>query len=547
MPTKNHKKLTKIEKLLLNWEEMCQPRKIPEDEPRLKVHQMVKKLGWGYEKMRALIEGGRGHQECYQAIRRILKRMLLMEKRKHEKVPQLLVEELIRGGFLENNKVPKKDLKIVWNILDKYIVLMSKVSVKISQQIINKNIPKQYAKKRKREINRWIVQLAARELEKFLLPVNKEEVLVKSMYEYMAEQFDIEDETLSEQEKKVQVYIAVQRAFIKAEDGILAYYLFKLQCPNWSACDDDDLEQIAKKIFKIKEKIESQLHHSMGERLRRICNRNVVYFIVLLDMINNAGAKGFAKLLKNKSELEKKIAKAIEVSYRRLRKRVRIGLVKNTLYIFITKFIMVEIPLSQGYDLSLLEFLGVLFIGPMTMIIVGLFIRVPSKKNTKKIIKVFNRMFYESKIRTTPYKVKQVATPFLANLSFALIYLLIFAGIILGIYKGLGYFGFRIITTSATLFFFSMISYFAFRLRAIMREFVVLDRKENFIGFLFDFIALPILKLGRMLARIIDKLNLSKRFMDYILETPFKAFVNFFENWTLFVKEKKDELDQGEH
>jgi hypothetical protein len=547
MSLKDKKNLTKIERLLINWEEACRQREISEDEPRIKIHQIIKKLGWGYEKLRIVVEGDRGHNDSYKAIRRILRRLSLLEKRKPEKIPQLLIEELIRGNFLKNNKVPKSDIKAVLKIFDKYVVVMNKISVKISQIIINKKISKKYAKKRKREINRWIVSLAAREIEKFLLPKSKEEALTKSLYEYMVEQIDIDDKSLSEHDKKVQIYIAINRAFLQTDDGILNYYLFNLHCPRWQNSNEDDLEMIARKIFKLKENIAQQLNHPIRNKLRRLCAKHVVYFVVLSDILNEIGAVGFTKLIKDKKELNKKITEAVKKSYKKSKKRVRRGLFKNTLYIFITKSIMVEYPISQGFEFSILELLCVLFAGPITMLIVGFSITSPPKKNTEKIVKVFNRMIFEDKIRTTKYEIRQVSSPLIKNLIFAIVYLATFVAIIFGIYKILGYFGISAIIISITLFFFSMISYFGFRLRAIVREYVVLDRKENFFGFLFDFISLPILTLGQNLAHLIKWLNLSRRFLDYVVEVPYKIFVNFFEHWTIFVKEKKEDLDKGDY
>ncbi|MFH1565232.1 MAG: hypothetical protein ABIC82_05335 [bacterium] len=546
MTLKDRQNLIKIEKLLLNWEEACCTRQIDEDESKIKVNKMVKKLGLGYEGLRIIVDGDRGHNNCYKAIRRILIRLILMEKRKPENVPRLLIEELIRGDFLENNKLPKSDIKIVWRILDKYIVLMNNVSVKISQTVIGKKISKRYANKKKKEINKWLFSLAAREIEKFLAPKKKEEVITKCMYEYIAEQIDIDDSSLSEQEKKIQIYIAVQRAFLQSDNGTLSYYLFNLECPNWSNCDEYGLDIIAKKIFTIQENVERRLKHPINQRLQRICGKYAVYFIILSDILNKIGAAGFAKLLKDKPELEKQITETVEGPYKKAKKRVRRGLVSKTLYVFITKSVMVKYP-GFNFNFSNLELLGVLFAGPIIMVAVGFSIMAPPKKNTKKIIKVFNRMFFENRIRTAQHEVKQVSFPLIKNTIFTIIYLATFAVVIFGIYVLLNFIGFRPMTTSIILFFFSMIAYFGFCLRAIVRAYVVLDYEENFIGFMFDFISLPILTIGKSLAWIANEMNISRWILDYIIEVPCKTFINFFEHWTLFIREKKEDLQKGDY
>lgn len=546
MTLKDRQNLTKIERLLLNWEETCCFRQIDDDEPKIKLNKMIKKFGSGYEGLRIIVDGDRGHNNCFKAIRRILIRLILMEKRGQEKVPSLLVEELIRGDFLENNKLHKSDVNAVWSILDKYMVLMNKVFVKISQTVIGKKISKKYAGKKKKEIHKWILSLAAKEIERFLVPKNKEAVITKCMYEFMSEQINIEDSSLSEHEKKIQTYIAVQRAFLQSDNGTLSYYLFNLECPDWSNCDEYGLDIIAKKIFKIQENVDRRLKHPIGQKLQMICAKYNVYFIILSDLLNKIGATGLAKLLKNKVELENKITETIEESYKKAKKRVRRGLFKKTLYVFITKCVMVKFPWLD-FNFSAIELIGVLFTGPTIMMAVGFSITAPPKKNTKKIIKVFNRMFFEDRIRKVKHEIKQVSFPLIKNLIFTIIYLATFAFVIFGIYILLSFFGFRAMTTSIILFFFSMIAYFGFCLRAIVREYVVLDYEENFVGFLFDFISLPILTIGKFLAWSANEMNISRWILDYLIEVPYKTFINFFEHWTLFIREKKEDLEKGDY
>jgi len=259
-------------------------------------------------------------------------------------------------------------------------------------------------------------------------------------------------------------------------------------------------------------------------------------------MLNEIGAKEFAKLMDSPTALEAKITETVEKSYNNARTKIRKGMVRSTLYVFITK----SASIRQGIDLNLLEFIAVLITGPIVMLLVGLSIRKPPQQNTDKIIQVFKRMIFQNQLRNVHITVKQQERHIILNIFFVFVYLIIFLSIILGIYWGLWLLGFSIVITSIALFFFSMISYFGFRLREIMREYVVLDKKENTIGFIFDFLALPILKLGRILAQIIDKINISIPILDYVIETPYKAFVNFFEHWTGFIRDKKEELHRGD-
>lgn len=544
----DQKKLTKLENLLLEWHSAQQVRQVDDDEVKIKVHQMISNVSWVYEKLRVFVDNRQGNYEAYLVIGRILKRLLLLEKRKPEKIPQILLEELIRAGVLKNNTIPKTDLKSVWQILDKYVVLMNKVAVKVNQATVNHDIDSWYLKKKRREINNWLVVLAAREIEKFLLPKNKEELVAKSMYEYMSEQIEIDDETINSQERKIQIYIAVHRAFLKSSNDILSYYLFKIRYPLWFNCDEKYLDLVASQIFKIKEEINQQLNHSIKDNLKKICLRHIVYFIILLEMLNKFGNDGLIKLMKDQKVFEDKTAETVIETYKRARRKIRFGLIKSTFYVLITKYAVIEIPFKHGLGMSSWEYLVVLLLGPAVMILVGLSIKKPNKKNTEKIVKIFKRLIYQDRIRNFPLIVKRlVKRSFVVNLFFVGLYFILFTLTIWLIYQLFAWYGFDILVTSITLFFFSMISYFGFRLREIMRSYVVLDKKENFFGFIFDFISLPILKLGQLLASFLREINFFIPFFDYIIESPFKALVIFFERWTFFIKEKKEELDRGDH
>jgi hypothetical protein len=540
---------TKFNKLLLEWQGTQKPRKVDEDEPKIKIHQIVSSINWLYERFRMFIDNQHGGNEFYRSIKRTLKRLLLIEKRKPEKIPLMLISELIGSGYLENDVIPKRYLNDVWKILDKYVILMNKIKLKIRQSVVNKNISSFAGRKKIREINNWLVFLASREIESFLIPQASEDVIVDSMYDFMLEQIQIDDERISEQDKKSQIYIAVNRAYLKSSDDILFYYLFRQKYPNWNHAEEADLEEIAKNIFVTKGEIQDQLDHPVKFKLKKLCLNYVVYFILLSEMLHDLGATGLARLVKNQEELEKKIQDFALISYKKARKRIWIGLFKSTIYVLVTKYAVIDYPMSVGLvNISEFEHLVILLLGPVLMFFVGMSIGKPSSSNTNKIIKVFKRIVFEDRLRNVPYIVKHVVKrSFITNLLFVFFYLILFVSIIILIYIVFGFYGFDVLITSIALLFFSMISYFGFRLREIMRKYIVLDKKENFIVFIFDFLSLPILKLGRWLSEFFKTINFVPPLFDYFIETPFKASVSFFDSWTFFVKEKKEELEKGEH
>ena len=53
---------------------------------------------------------------------------------------------------------------------------------------------------------------------------------------------------------------------------------------------------------------------------------------------------------------------------------------------------------------------------------------------------------------------------------------------------------------------------------------------------------MPIVATGKWLSEKFSRINVFVFFLDFIIEAPFKIFVEIAEEWTKYVKERKDEL-----
>ncbi len=103
-------------------------------------------------------------------------------------------------------------------------------------------------------------------------------------------------------------------------------------------------------------------------------------------------------------------------------------------------------------------------------------------------------------------------------------------------------FRFSIVSMGFFLLFLSLVSFFGIRLRSAARELVVTSRKENVFGFLFDLLTIPIVRAGQWLSDHSSKINVFVFIMDFIIEAPFKFFVEIFEKLILLIREKREEL-----
>jgi hypothetical protein len=169
---------------------------------------------------------------------------------------------------------------------------------------------------------------------------------------------------------------------------------------------------------------------------------------------------------------------------------------------------------------------------------------VPGGDNTirligrvKKIFYSFNELKDESDVFSPQPKVRR---PGLAVI-FSLLYIIAFGlsfGIIL---YSLNKLGFNIASQIIFIFFVTLVSFFAYRIRLSAKEYEMVE-KHGLLTPLVDFFFIPILRVGSTLSGEIAKLNVFMFIFDFILEAPLKVIFEFMEEWFRFIRTKKDEI-----
>ncbi|MEO8638266.1 MAG: hypothetical protein ABI430_05210, partial [Candidatus Taylorbacteria bacterium] len=91
------------------------------------------------------------------------------------------------------------------------------------------------------------------------------------------------------------------------------------------------------------------------------------------------------------------------------------------------------------------------------------------------------------------------------------------------------------------IFFLTLVSYFAFRIRHSSKRWHV-KSKEGLFTMIGSVLALPIVNAGRWLSQKFSSINVLVLILDFIIETPFKFLLNFSNQFILFLKEKTEEL-----
>ena len=71
---------------------------------------------------------------------------------------------------------------------------------------------------------------------------------------------------------------------------------------------------------------------------------------------------------------------------------------------------------------------------------------------------------------------------------------------------------------------------------------VIIDKRETLISSLLNLISLPFLRAGYWLSVKFQKINFFVFIFDFIIEAPFKIFLEVIEDWIAYLKEKKEEI-----
>jgi len=496
------------------------------NQPRVKVGETLGSIAWIYEKIRYSIDYKGEHLLRRNAIERILRRLLWEKSHlEPEKLANFLIKELIWARYLKNDSVPKNKIEHIAKILEKYFRLGFE-----------------------RQFRRWLLGMASCEIEEELVAeLFYIQAYTQAMYSWFLENFDWTDQNLTPEHKNIQILIAIHRSLPKSDDSRIRYHLLKLLYPDWPHADDTLIAHTKENLFKIHQEMEEQINYPLQLRLYRYIQKQTAPFQILKDIIDE-NQDNVYQLLENPQKLEWKIREVCTKRYLQIRERVNRGIARSIIYIFITKVLLafiVEIP----YELFILKHLNRIpiiingFIPPTLMFLIGLTIHRPGESNTERIVEKIKSFVYpkqsEEKTRFSLVKIEQ--SGFL-NKVFYFIYFLLFIIILGSIAFGLDKLHFNIIGALVFFIFLSLVLLFGYRVRFAASELTVTGEKEGFLSQLFNNITLPFLRLGFWLSRGLSKLNFLIIFMDFLIEAPLKIIIEVVDEWTSFIREKREEL-----
>ncbi len=507
-------------------------RKASKDASKIKLNQLVSKLGFFYEKLRNAIDYNEEHLIRRASLKRLLNRQItFLGERDPLKISQTVIFEFIRAKYLPNDTLPETDIEEVAVIIAKFLMIIN------------------YAAQNSLPDNRlgpWLIDLLACEIDEFLFPNNRELAIVNFMYSEMVKNISFVKSNVDETERNIQIYIAVLQNLIKSDQDLVRYLLLKLYHPNWNSLSPAQVKAFGNDLMSTKAKIEAHLHHSSGFQLSNLIRRQAIFFNVFRQLIEQ-NPETIREIITDEQKLESKITEVCNKNYKKIRGKLMGSIFRVIIYIFFTKTILaflLELPYDEfivGHINWNALTINIVF-HPILMATIALAIRVPGTKNTKMIIDEVKKITYgeERKLIYKPRKVMRRGS--LSYIFFNAIYLVMFAISFGFVIWALHKINFNIFSGALFIFFLTLVSFFGFRLRTFANQYLVLPRKENLRNFLVDFFTLPIIRVGRFFSTNFSKINIFLYILDFAIETPFKMLVELLEKALSFIGEKREEI-----
>lgn len=524
-----------------NYKESLEPQ---EKVPVIHVDEIASKVASAYETVIRVINWKEEQLVRRTAIERKLKRRLITEisgmklanNINSEKAAEALVLESIRGGHLPNDQIPQNKIGVVQKILDKYIYILKR-------DLSSKN------RKNRVQFYNWTLEIAACEIEETLAPPIRENTLISSMATLMENRIQMNPlDIINDEDKRIQIFIAVHRTLFHLDDPIISYRLLKYRHSNWNDASPETIEKIANNITEIRKDLDKDLHHPLSGKFFKICERYDTLWLLLKDILDSLIKKegDIKEKLNDQKALKNILREAYDKRLKTLRRRLIKMAIFSTLSILIANSVslfLVEVPLAKWlYGHFNPKAMAADIIAPtILMLFLTITTKKPPKNNLAVITEEIGKIVY-SKKRNDIYEIKSSkGINYIFNFFITLFYLVAVVISLGAIIWALRFFGLPPTSIFINTMIVAVIIFSGLVIRQRAKE-ITVDEKSTVWEFVLDVLSIPVAKLGQWLSSKWKKYNVVSVFVTALIDMPFLAFINFIESWSSFLKEKKAEI-----
>ena len=521
-----------LKQLIMAFQKKPAVEDIPKDVAKIQVNNTISRMAFFYEKFRNAIDYKEENLLRKNAIARILKRRLIPGANIN-KVAKHLVYELIRGRYIQNDYVPETKVHEIAHTINNYVLLL--------HEIIRDYKGQDYYNYRK-----WILDIAAVELESQLVSTHRYEAIVDFAFRTITENMEWKNDKVSEKDKNTLLYLAIHRALIKSDQPILTHHLWHFEFGEWKNVDMETIQRAGREIGNFRKETNRILNHPLNTYLFNKIKKTSVLFQVLKDIVEK-NPHVAADTIVNQEQLNTQIRKATTERYKKAHIKLERSVKRSFIYLLFTKIalaLIIELP----YDRYFVDevnytplFVNIIF-HPFFLFFLAITINTPDNANTERIIRGIHGIISphqdnKPKWRIRPPKRRGV-TMFVFHIMYGIAFTLSF-GMLIGL---LAFINFNWVSILFFTFFLTVVSFLGIKLRQDNKELRMQTQKEGFFNILIDFFTLPIVRVGHWLSLKAPKVNVFVFILDVIIEAPFKSIVHVSEQWLDYIREKKDDL-----
>lgn len=502
---------------------------IPNDDKKISVNPVVAEVASWYEKIRNAMDYRDEEVILRAAIERILKRRMIFTG-KGEEIARPLVRELAWARYFPDRSVSEASVDKVAERINLYLKLSAALAAK---------------KKMSRElINEWVLHLMSADITYIIHPNRDVELMSNFLFHVFKNKIAVIDD--SEEVRDVQTFIAVRRAFAKEDLALLRFHLFQ---QFFGRLNSENVEKVAESFIEGFQRIQYHLQYPLKDKFYAYVKRNVASFFILQDVFRKYQGQ-LKTLVSQDQELEATILSACSARYKAINSKVKTAIIRSVIFLFATKALFglgVEGSFENiFYGKVIWRAIGLnTMMPPVLMLLSGLFIKVPGRANSTRILERIRSILFDSEVaylEPVALTLHPKSRPILYA-SFALLWwvaALIGFGAIVVILNKLH---FSVISQVIFLFFLAIVSFLSYRINQTAKVYSVGEEKQNIGTILFDFFFMPFIQVGRSLTMGISQFNIFLFLLDFVIETPFKGMFAFFEHWFYFLRTQHERLE----
>ncbi len=528
-------KLSDYTKALIASLQAAKPRLQPDDISRINVSQTVSFLAIVYEKLRNVIDYREEHLVRRAAIERIIKRRLTLNLEGAGEAENL-VRELLWARYFPNGSLGDGDIHMIQKIINKYLTLRKTLLA------THKDI------KYREYLWQFLLDLLTCEIEESLTPVESNRDASSTYFIYQTLRHKVKIEGLTDDQKDIYFLIAIEKSFRRSDQSYQRYHLFITFYKPIAHYTDEEAQALASNIATIFKKIDELRASPYVDKLVKYTRKQLPSYLILFDILHRH-KHDMKTILSSASTLWEEVQQTCQQKYGMVKSRLRNLAIRSLIYIFLTKMlfaIILEYPVSnflygEVYVPSIV--INSLF-PPILMLFIVLLNKLPDQENTKRIYQRIIGIIdadrtYETQVAYMTKK-QRTRRPILI-FGFTILYSCTFLFTLFLIYKVLTFLHFNLVSQAIFIFFVSIVSFFAYRVRQVANEYRLVE-KTSIIGPVVDFFFLPIISIGKFLSSEVARFNFFILIFDFIIEAPFKFIMQVIEEWISFVKQRKEDI-----